>query len=214
MVFRYNDINIVESFFQQMNDKIEENSEILSNTYLNDHEIHKGILDAYGKSLPYLKKFNKILIDNSNLKIEITDFNLTIFTLCGLSNLLLVDAKYLIDNELVKSEYEKELKSVLEELRLNGIGNNLVKNLYEIFNSLVNVYYNLNVEKNVYKCLTDINFIKSINNFCIENDINFENFSYNVDRLKQTIEYYIKSGKEKKIIKKANYKVLKLNEFN
>lgn len=215
MVFRYNDINMVETFLQLMDSKIEENSDIISNTYLHDHEIHKNILDYYSSSLPDLKKFNEILIDNSGLKIELNDFNLTLFTLCGLSNLLLVDAKYLIDNELVKSEYEEELKSILEELKLNGIGNNLVKNLYEIFRKLTQIYFNIKGKTNIYDCLTDINFIKSVNNFCIESNVNFDNFNANFDKLNKSIEYYTKTGKYNSIKRNDNSsKVLKLNEFN
>ena len=46
------------------------------------------------------------------------------------------NAKFLIDNQIIKSEFELEIKSVLTELKLLGVGNNLVKKLSQIFNTI------------------------------------------------------------------------------
>lgn len=222
-ILRYQDINEVEEFLEQVfMESIMESSEVLADTYLSKLEIHKKILDEYKDILPNLNKITEYLIKNSGLKIDLNDFNTTLFSLASLSNCLLTNAKYLIDNELVKHEYEAELRSLLEELKLNGIGNELVKNLSKFYYNIIDMSGKLFNTKDIHDSLSPKNLLVAVGEYINRNKITLDTFVSKFQKLSNLITKYVKNGKldefrnklSKKIGEQDKSKVLKLNELN
>ena len=222
-ILRYRDIDTVEYFLSQVfMESVMESSEILSDTYLSKLDIHKNILDDFKDILPNLNKITNDLIKNSGLKIDLNRFNITLFSLASLSNCLLMDAKYLIDNELVKHEYESELRSILEELKLNGIGNKLVENLSKFYSMIISMSVSLFHNKDIHAALRPKNLLNAVDDYIRRNKITFETFIIKFEKLSILISKYVKSGKldtfkSKLIVKNKNQevdKVLRLNEIS
>lgn len=222
-ILRYQDINEIEEFLDQaLMETVMESSEVLADTYLSKLEIHKDILDEYKDIIPNLNKITNDLIKNSGLKIDLNKFNITLFSLASLSNCILTNAKYLIDHEIVKHEYETELRSILEELKLNGIGNQLVKNLSEFYNLIIRMSGKLFDKKDIYDSLSPKNLLMAVNDYIKRNKVTFDTFVSKFERLSGLISKYVKSGKldqfrnklSQKNAEHDSSKVLKLNELN
>ncbi len=222
-ILKYRDIDIVEDFLNQVfMESVMESSEILADTYLSKLDIHKNILDEYADIIPNLNRISNDLIKNSGLKIDLNTFNVTLFSLASLSNCILSNAKYLIDHEIVKHEYETELKSVLEELKLNGIGNELVRNLSKFYSMIIDMSSNLFHDKDIHNSLKPKNLLLAVDDYIKRNKITFETFISKFEKLSILISKYVKSGKldtfkikfSQKNKDQESNKVLRLDEIN
>lgn len=217
-ILRYNDINEIEEFLQEVYiDSVMESSAILGDSYLSKLVIHKKILDEYADIMPNLNIITNDLIKNSGLNIDLNKFNTTLFSLASLSNCLLTNAKYLIDNDIVKSEYESELKSILEELKLNGIGNELVRSLSKFYYNIIDISHNLFNTKDIHDSLKP-NLLYAISSYIKRNKITLDMNKF--DKLSNLLAKYIKTGKlddfKNKLLKKNmdvdSTSILKVND--
>jgi predicted glutamine amidotransferase len=224
-VLRYNDLITVEDFLNNIfMESVLESSEILTDTYLSKLGIHKKLLDEYKDILPGLNKITNDLIKNSGLKIDLNTFNTTLFSLASLSNCILSDAKFLIDNseDFSKAEYEKELRSILEELKLNGIGNELVRNLSNFYSMIINMSSNIFQKRDIHDSLKPKNLLNAVDDYIKRNKITFDTFVPRFEKLFNLIAKYVKNGyldkfKSKlsnKILNTGTDKVLRLDELN
>ncbi len=176
-ILKFNEINIVEDFLTNVFiETITESSEILEDTYLSKLQIHKKILDTYKDIIPALNNITISLIKNSSLKIDLNTFNVTLFSLASLSNTI----------EKKSNEHQRELRSILEELKLNGIGNNLVENLSKFYSMIFEMSSKLFNKKNL---------LNAVNDYIKKNKITFDTFISKFSNLSKLIMRYMKSGK-------------------
>ena len=134
----------------------------------------------------------------------------------------MTDAKFLLDNDIIKSEYEAELKSILEELKLNGIGNGLVKNFSNFLGSILSISLKIYQKKDIIDVLKQKNLLQSVNLYVDKYKLSLDNYVKNLEKLSKLLTVYLKSGKfdelKNKLSKKSgelkSKKVLFINEFN
>ena len=154
-LLNYRQIELATNFISYLLDTVLEKNKfsLPKNTYLDKLKIHKILITNNEDKLGILKKITEELVKNSNLNIEVNEQIITLLCVAGFSAAQLNNSKFLIDNKFKKEDFEKEIKSILEELKLNGVGNNIVKNLSTCFKSILKLANSLDsvlsfVEKN------------------------------------------------------------------
>jgi len=136
-VLKYKQVELVKDLISYIDEVVlETNYSLPKNTFLDKLKIHKILIDQNKDNLVLLDKITEELAKNSTLNIELDEKITMLFCVAAFAVNELKNAKFLIDNDIIKSDFEIEIKSVLEELKLLGIGNNLVKKLSQIFFSL------------------------------------------------------------------------------
>jgi uncharacterized protein YpuA (DUF1002 family) len=137
-VLNYKQLQLADEFLNLVSNQVLEKTKFAlpKNTFLDKLKIHKILINQNEEKLGLLEKITEELVKNSNLNIG--DDQKTIILLCvaAFSASELENSKFLIDNKIKKADFETEIKSVLEELKLLGIGNNIVKNLSNCFKSI------------------------------------------------------------------------------
>ena len=222
-IAKYLDLKIADDFLNMLFiSSVMEKVELLNDTFVDKLKMHKVLIEKYKDIVPLLDLISISLITNSKLPIEMDDKAIMLFSIASLSVCIKDDAKFLLDNDFVKGEYELELKSILEELKLSGIGNNLVKSLSDIYNSIIDMSKSIFGVKDIFSSLSEQNLLQSINLYIKKYKISINDFSSEFQKLSDTIEnVYIKTGKldnfKNKLIQKSvepNKKVFSINEFN
>ena len=135
-IYNYEDYNIydniTEDFLKHLNSlKIINlnNSYIDSqNEIINRIKIDTFILDIIGSDITFFYNIVERLIKNTN-KIELTNDNVVLSTLCSLSIIFIEENKNNENNNLLV----KNSKSILEELKMGGVGDGIVKSIINLF---------------------------------------------------------------------------------
>jgi hypothetical protein len=193
-VLKFKQVELAKDLMSYIDDVVlETNYSLPKNTFLDKLKIHKILIDQNKDNLVLLDKITEELAKNSTLNIELDENIIMLFCVAAFSVNELKNAKFLIDNNIVKSEFEIEIKSVLEELKLLGVGNNLVKKLSQIFSSLSKLNKPLN---------TILSYIK-------KNKISLTEFNGMSDYLDKNLSKLSKNSQD---VKSDN--VLTINEFN
>jgi len=136
-VLNYRQLELAEELFNYSNNSMLETKYSLpKNTFLDKLKIHKLLIDQNQDKLGLLDKITEQLVKNSNLNISDDEKTITLLCVAAFSASQL-DSKFILDNKINKGEFEKEIKSVLEELKMIGVGNNIVKNLSNCFKSIL-----------------------------------------------------------------------------
>jgi hypothetical protein len=210
-LIKYKQINDAEFFLNILfSDTLSESNEnIFKNTFLDNLNINKMVLEKYNIVITKLDKLANILIRNSKLNILITDKNIVLFTLAALS-VCLID-----ENKFNKNDYKKEIKSILEELKLNGIGNNLVKNFSEVIKCILVISQSIFKTKDTFDSLNNKNLINAITIYTEKYKIVLEEFCNKINDLLETIkEFFMKNSTLNNFrLKKRKSEVLSINEF-
>ena len=130
-ILNFRQLGLAEELFNY-NSMLETKYSLPKNTFLDKLKIHKLLIDQNQDKLGLLDKITEQLIKNSNLNIG--DDEKTIALLCvSAFSASQLDSKFVADNNINKGDFEKEIQSVLEELKMIGVGNNIVKNLSNCF---------------------------------------------------------------------------------
>lgn len=174
-------------------------NESSNNNHLNDIvntlNLNKNIIDIYN-SVNFDVLFNivKELISNDNLNIELNDKNITQSTL----SLILISLKNDIEKtnnlKYYKSvdDLKNDIRDILEELKLEGIGNGIIKKISTILDQIYDFFklISKDIQINNIKTLFDI-----ISNDKLSNTILFPIYNYikknnvSMSSLEKTISY-------------------------
>lgn len=220
-LIKYGDLDKADNFLNFLfSETILEKNELLYNNFMDKLQMHKIFVEKYNSILTSLETLTAILIKYSNISAESKIINL--FTIASLSVCILEEGKFLKSNGFNKNTYEIEIKSILEELKMSGIGNGLVKSLSEIFKSIFNMSKIVFRSNNIYNSFNEPNLLKSIILYINRYKLNINNFNSNFDGLIDTIHrHYVKTGKldgiKAKILQKSqttDTKVFSINEIN
>lgn len=114
-----------------MNESDKKSDEGLFNKIVRDLKLNTGIVLSFGTAMECMIPIVKKLCENGEFKIELTIENLALMTLTAVTVAYLEEAK-----DENKEQLTKDAKSLLEELKLRGIGNNLIKKLVKCFMSI------------------------------------------------------------------------------
>jgi len=221
-IIKYGDIDRADIFLKLLfSENILEKNEILHNGFMDKLKIHKILVKKYKDILSTLDILTLFLIKNSNLELD--EKMISLFTIAALSVCILEEEKFLTEFKFKKEDYEIEIKSILEELKMSGIGNGLVKSLSEIFKSIFNMSKILFKSKDIYNSFNEPNLLKSIVLYIKRYKLSINDFLTNFDGLIDTIHnVYIKTGKLDDIKNKLSKisqkpdidKVFTINEIN
>jgi len=187
-VLNYRQLELAEELFNY-NSMLETKYSLPKNTFLDKLKIHKLLIDQNQDKLGLLDKITEHLVENSNLNISGDKKTITLLCVSAFSASQL-DSNFVSDNKINKGDFEKEIKSVLEELKLIGVGNNIVKNLSNCFKSI------LKLSKS----------IESILSFVIEHKVGITDL--------EAITNYIKNKKAINKDKVEPVKIMTINELN
>lgn len=221
-IIKYCDIENAQDFLKLLfSENLSERNTILHNPFMDKLTIHKAMVDRYNNIISTLDIITSSLVKNSNLNID--DKVINLFSTAALSVCILEEGKFLKELSIRKDKYELEIKSILEELKMSGIGNGLVKTLSEIFKSILNMSKILFKSKSIYDALNERNLLKTIILYIKKHKLSITDFNNNFDGLFNTIHnLYIKTGELSKFKDKL-YKtaqdlefknVFTINEFN
>lgn len=189
-LIRYRDIDEAKLFIKYISSIREKNNFIiLYNEFIDNLSISKGIYETYNNYIGSLYHVIKSLLKNSSLtdykEKEITLLTLSVFLI------LLKEEQTIIDSEKIsKDELETEIKSILEELKLIGIGNGIVKSCSEILKVIFDLVKKVKGFKIEDIINSDIN--NYLKNFIEKQSINLENFNSNFDRIAQAMKKFNK----------------------
>ena len=174
-------------------------NESSNNNHLNDIvntlNLNKNIIDIYN-SINFDVLFNivKELISNDSLNVELNDKNITQSTL----SLILISLKNDIEKtnnlKYYKSvdDLKNDIRDILEELKLEGIGNGIIKKISAILDQIYDFFklISKDIQINNIKTLFDI-----ISNDKLSNTILFPIYNYikknnvSMSSLEKTISY-------------------------
>lgn len=112
-----------------------------------DLKLNLSIINTYGTGITLMYPIIMGLIANSSLSIDITPEKIALLTLTVFTIIYMEEAKSKSPEEQAK--LKKDSKSMLEELKLNGIGNGIVKKLILCVKSIKSIF-NL-IYKNIGK---------------------------------------------------------------
>lgn len=113
-----------------VNESNEEFKEILKKLS-HDLKFNYKMVLTFGTSMTAFFPIVDKLIKNSNLKIELNKESLVLITISALS-IIYIEGK--------KNLSKKDIKTILEELKLRGIGNNIIKKVVECFKSIGSIF--------------------------------------------------------------------------
>lgn len=154
-----NNIDMAKFFINSLiKQKINEenNYDEILNKLCDELKFNFGLITTFGTGIGFMYPIVDTLIKKSKLSVNLTPENLILLTVTSLSILYLEERK---NNQKIlcpgcrgngckscknrgylKKEYlESGIKSLLEELKLRGIGNGIVKKLTECFVSISNI---------------------------------------------------------------------------
>ena len=221
-IIKYCDIENAQDFLKLLfSENILEKKTILHNLFVDKLKMHKAMVDKYENILSILDIITSFLVKNSNLKININLINL--FSTAALSVCVLEEGKFLRENSFKKEEYELEIKSILEELKMGGVGNGLVKTLSEIFKSIFNLSKTIFKSKSIFYAFGEKNLLETIILYIKKHKLSISDFVNNLDNLFNIIQkMYIKTGKLADLKDKFSKisqnsdseKIFTINEFN
>lgn len=128
-------INSLDSFIKESDQSYSKiQSKILSNLKLNTK-----LALTFGTGISALYPFVDKLIRNMKIdSIDVTADKVVLLTICAFTIVYLEEKKFKDHKE--EDLLTKDSKSMLEELRMMGIGNGIVKNLVKLFKSIVNIF--------------------------------------------------------------------------
>ncbi len=97
---------------------------------LSDLKLNIRLIGTFGAGIGAFYPVVHSLMDNMGMKVELTDETIVLATICAIT-IILLEEKELKD--------EDEAKSMLEELKMKGVGNGIIKKIVKCFKSIFNI---------------------------------------------------------------------------
>jgi hypothetical protein len=147
-VQRFNDYSLSESmlkdFIESLKIPINESNDInkykeIEKKVIKDLKLNLSIVGTFGAGIGALYPIVDSLIKNMSINIDLTLNKLVMLTIAAFSIVYLEEKKSKINTEK-EAILRKDCQSMLEELKMSGIGNGIVKKLIEGFKSVKNIF--------------------------------------------------------------------------
>ena len=183
-VLKFKQVELAKDLLNYEDSILETNFSLPKNTFLDTLQIHKLLVDQNKDKLSLLDEITEELVKNSSLNVDTDSKTIMLFCVAAFAVNELDNAKFLI---------EVEIKSVLTELKLLGVGNNLVKKLSQIFKTITKIDKPL----------------KTILSYVKKNKISLTDFDGMSDYLDKNLSKLSKKTHDSK-----SKRVLTINEFN
>jgi hypothetical protein len=145
-IYKYDDFSnyekmsweMINSIEPMINESDENNFKKFQNKVLSDLGINFRFIGTFGSGIGAFYPIVESLMKNLGQTIELTPDVVVLSTICAITIVYLEEKKYRNSNE------EKELidgsKSMLEELKMRGVGNGIIKKLIKSLYSILNIF--------------------------------------------------------------------------
>ena len=123
----FDELLIEESNWKEIKDKI-----------VSDLKLNMKFVGTFGTGIGAFYPIVEAIMKNTNIPVEKTPEIIVMMTITAFSIIYLEEKKYKSSEE--EEIVTKESKSLLEELKLRGVGNGIVKNIIKCFKSIKNIF--------------------------------------------------------------------------
>lgn len=106
--------------------------------FKNDLKLHTGLIGTFGAGIGAFIPVVQSMMGNMNISTEVTLEISVLLTICSLTIIYLEEKKF--KNSEEEALLTKDSKSMLEELKMRGVGNGLVKLVIKSFESVTNIF--------------------------------------------------------------------------
>jgi hypothetical protein len=127
----------LNSFEQLIKESSEEEYEKIQKKVLRDLKINFEFIATFGAGINFLFPIVEGLLFNQG-NIEVTKESVVLATICALGIIYLEEKKS--KSQKSEEQLRKDSKSILEELKLKGIGNGIVKKIIKAIKSINNIF--------------------------------------------------------------------------
>ena len=211
----YHDIEMAHDFLVSVfGEVLTESSDIAFNDFfINKLPLHRKLLEHYKIVFNIMKTITDKLLENSNLNTKIDEKFINLLSATTFSVCVLEEGIYIKQSKIRKEDIEKEIKILLEELKLCGVGNGVVKNLSKIYQSIFHMSHILFKSKDIFASFNEHNLTKSLVIYIRNNKLSLNNFIDSFSNLENTIAKMYSVDLVGKF-KSSNSKVFRIDEFN
>ncbi len=106
---------------------------------IKDLKLNLSIVGTFGAGISVMYPIVEKLVSNMEINIDITPSKIVLLTLAAFSIIYLEEKKSKLDSDK-EAVLRKDCQSMLEELKMSGIGNGIVKKLIDGFKSIKNIF--------------------------------------------------------------------------
>ena len=131
--------------------------------FKNDLKLHLSLIATFGAGIGAFVPVVQKMMGNMNISTEITFDKAVLLTICSLTIIYLEEKKF--KNSKEQEQLTSDSKSMLEELKMMGLGNGIVKLVIKSIESIKNLSELIN-ECNINITLTVLNYLRC---FCYFN---------------------------------------------
>lgn len=150
-----------------------------------DLKLNVNLSLTFGTGISLMIPIINNLIKNSNLSIELTDYNITLLSITCFFIIYLEHKKTKVENDPKIDKIKQDTKSLLTELKLKGFGNGIVKKLvkcFDVIKELFNIF--LKSTGNIINSIIDmfsftsilVPMLNAINSMVGKYELNLETF--------------------------------------
>lgn len=130
-------LDFINSFYNKINESNKEDFKDIKKRIMGDLRINLRFMGTFGAGIgTFLPIVTSLMSDINGL--EITTEAIVLSTICAFSIIYLEEKKFKDADE--EEEITRESKSMLEELKLRGVGNGIIKKLIKSFKSILNIF--------------------------------------------------------------------------
>lgn len=138
----YNELayEFINSFDSPLNENKDKDAEYQSifKKFVKDLKLNMALIGTFGTGISVFAPVISKLIDNMNISTEMNIDKVVLLTICSLSIIYLEEKKCKTPQE--EDQLTSDSKSMLEELRMMGLGNGIVKMIVKSLKSIKNVF--------------------------------------------------------------------------
>jgi hypothetical protein len=117
-------------------DSHESNYKKVQNKIVSDLKLNSRLIGTFGTGIGAFYPVVNSLMVNMGSNIELTDETIVLATICAITIIFLEEKKFKEDEELMT----KDSKSMLEELKMKGVGNGIIKKLVKALKSTYSIF--------------------------------------------------------------------------
>lgn len=133
----YDFINGMESFIKE-SDINDDNYQSIFRKFVKDLKLNFALIGTFGAGISTFVPIVNSLMQNMNISTELDIEKVVLLTICSLTIIYLEEKKFKSDKE--EQDLINDSKSMLEELKMMGLGNGIVKMIIKSLNSIKNVF--------------------------------------------------------------------------
>lgn len=130
-----NFINSIQYIVESNTNKKEYNK--VQKKIISDLKLNTRLIGTFGAGIGAFYPVVYSLMDNMGMKIELTEETIVLATICASTIIFLEEKKVKDDQEEILLA---DSKSMLEELKMKGVGNGIIKKIVKSFKSIFNIF--------------------------------------------------------------------------